>query len=336
MTLKDIAKEAGVSTMTVSNVVNGRYERVSAKTVQRVGEIIKKYNYTPNMSARSLASRNSKIIFLIIPLSHNETNMFYSPYISSLLGIMEYQLRIHGYYAMIRSIYDFDELDALFKNWPADGGIILLPDFDSFLDQILDNIHIPLVFLDSCHTRRDLINVGCDDEKGTYLSTRYLINQDHRNIAFMADYKGSDLLTARFRGYCRALEESHIPLQEDLIFELSPDYDHGILVGQTIASSQKDISAIVTTSDYAAVGVMEGARLGGLKLPTQLSVIGFDDLPFCQYCAPKLTTISQNIEAKATAAIDLLMEKLSTGTLRQNKVTVDVHLVERQSATFHV
>ncbi|MGN0205112.1 MAG: LacI family DNA-binding transcriptional regulator [Coprococcus sp.] len=336
MTLKDIAKEAGVSTMTVSNVVNGRYDRVSEKTVQRVGEIIKKYNYTPNMSARSLASRNSKIIFLIIPLSHNETNMFYSPYISSLLGIMEYQLRIHGYYAMIRSVYDFDELDALFKNWPADGAIILLPDFDSFLDRILDNIHIPLVFLDSCHTRSDLINVGCNDEKGTYLSTRYLINQDHRNIAFMADYKGSDLLTARFRGYCRALEESHIPLQEDLIFEFPPDYVHGILVGQAIASSQKDISAIVTTSDYAAVGVIEGARLGGLKLPTQLSVIGFDDLPFCQYCSPKLTTISQNIELKAQTAINLLLEKLTSGTLKQNKVTVDVHLVERQSVTFYV
>lgn len=336
MTLKDIAKEAGVSTMTVSNVVNGRYERVSEKTVQKVSDIIKKYNYTPNMSARSLASRNSKIIFLIIPLSHNETNMFYSPYISSLLGIMEYQLRIHGYYAMIRSVYDFDELDALFKNWPADGAVILLPDFDSFLDRILDNIHIPLVFLDSCHTREDLINVSCDDEKGTYLSTRYLINLDHRNIAFMADYKNSDLLTARFRGYCRALEESHIPIREELILELSPDYSNGIRVGQAIASGNSDISAIVTTSDYAAVGIIEGARLGGLKLPTQLSVIGFDDLPFCQYCAPRLTTISQNIEFKAQTAINLLMEKINTGTLRQNKVTVDVQLIERQSATFHV
>lgn len=336
MTLKDIAKEAGVSTMTVSNVVNGRYERVSEKTVQRVGEIIKKYNYSPNMTARSLASRKSKIIFLIIPLSHNVTDMFYSPYISSLLGIMEYQLRIHDYYAMIRSVYDFDELDALFKTWPADGAIILLPDFDDFMDQILDNIHIPLVFLDSCHTREDLINISCDDEKGTYLATRYLINLDHRNIAFMADYKTSNLLTARFRGYCKALEESHIPVREELIFQQPPDYDHGIRVGQTIASMDTAISAVVATSDYAAVGIMEGARLGGLKLPTQLSVIGFDDLPFCRYCSPKLTTISQNIEAKAQTAINLLMEKLNTGTLKQNKITVDVQLIERQSATSHV
>lgn len=336
MTLKDIAKEAGVSTMTVSNVVNGRYERVSAKTVQRVGEIIKKYNYSPNMSARSLASRSSKIIFLIIPLSHNQTNMFYSPYVSSLLGIMEYQLRIHGYYAMIRSVYDYDELGALFKNWPADGAIILLPDFDSFMDRILDNIHIPLVFLDSCHTREDLINVGCSDEQGTYLSTCYLINLDHRNIAFMADYKNSDLLTARFRGYCRALEENHLPVRDELLFELPPDYHHGITVGQAIANSNIEISAVVATSDYAAVGIMEGARLGGLKLPTQLSVIGFDDLPFCQYCVPKLTTISQNIEFKARTAIDLLIEKIETGTLLHNKINVDVQLIERQSATFHI
>jgi len=336
MTLKDIAKEAGVSTMTVSNVVNGRHERVSEQTLERISKIIKKYNYSPNMNARSLSAKNSRIIFLIIPLSHNETNMFYSPYISSLLGIMEYQLRINGYYAMIRSVYGFDELDALFKNWPADGAIFLLPDFDCFLDRILDNIHIPLVFLDSCHTREDLINVSCDDAKGTYLSTRYLINLEHKNIAFMADYKNSDLLTARFHGYCRALEESHIPLNPDLVFEEPPDYEHGIRVGQMIASSQTPVTAVVTTSDYSAVGIMEGARLGGLRVPTQLSVIGFDDLPFCKYCVPKLTTISQNIEAKATAATSLLMKKIASGTLENNKVTVDVQLIERQSAVLCV
>ncbi len=336
MTLKDIAKEAGVSTMTVSNVVNGRFGHVSENTISRINEIIKKYNYTPNMTARSLSAKKSKIIFLIIPLSNTETNMFYSPYISSLVGIMEYQLRILGYYAMIRSVHDFEELDALFKNWPADGAIFLLPDFDSFLDRILKHIHIPLVFLDSWHNREDMINVGCDDEKGTYLATKYLINMEHENIAFMADYKNSPLLTARFQGYCRALKENNIPIREERIFEVSPDYSHGIQIGRTIATGSASISAVVTTSDYSAVGIMEGARLSGLKLPTQLSVIGFDDLPFCLYCSPKLTTINQNIEGKAHAAIELLMEKITTGKLTQNRVIVDVKLVERQSATFYV
>lgn len=336
MTLKDIAKEAGVSTMTVSNVVNGRLDHVSEKTLEHINGIIKKHNYTPNMTARSLSAKKSNIIFLIIPVAETETNMFYSPYISALVGTMEYQLRLLGYYAMIRSVHDFDELDTLFKNWPADGAIFLLPDFDSYIDKILKNIHIPMVFLDSCFDREDLINVGCDDEKGTYLSTRYLLNLDHRDIAFMADYKGNPLLTSRFNGYCRALEESNIPIREELIFEQSPDYKHGIQVGQMIAAGKTPISAIVTVSDYSAVGIIEGARLGGLKLPTQLSVIGFDDLPFCQYCAPKLTTINQNIQEKAHAAIDLLMEKINTGSLKQNRITIDVHLIERQSAVLHV
>ncbi len=336
MTLKDIAKEAGVSTMTVSNVVNGRFGHVSKNTITRINEIIKKYNYTPNMTARSLSAKKSNIIFLIIPLLNTETNMFYSPYISSLVSIMEYQLRILGYYAMIRSVHDFEELDALFKNWPADGAIFLLPDFDSFIDQILKNIHIPLVFLDSWHNRDNMINVTCDDKKGTYLATKYLINMEHQNIAFMADYKNSPLLTARFYGYCHALEENNIPIRKELIFEESPDYDHGIQVGRAIAASSTPISAVVTTSDYSAVGIMEGARLSGLKLPTQLSVVGFDDLPFCLYCAPKLTTINQNIEEKAHIAIKLLMEKITTGKLTQNHVIVDVTLIERQSATFHV
>lgn len=336
MTLKDIAKEAGVSTMTVSNVINGRFSHVSDQTLQHVTEIIKKYNYSPNMSARSLSTKNSKIIFLIIPVADTETNMFYSPYISSLVGAMEYQLRNQGYYAMIRSVHDFDELDALFKNWPADGAIFLLPDFDRFLDRILQNIEIPLVFLDSCDTRNELLNVSCDDEKGGYIATKYLINLEHRNIAFMADYKNSDLLTARFNGYRRALAESRIPFLEELVFEESPDYTHGIQVGRKIAASPLPISAVVTTSDYSAVGIMEGARLGGLRLPTQLSVIGFDDLPFGQYCVPKLTTVNQNIEKKAQAAVDLLMKKISGKPMKANKCVIDVQIVERQSVVPHI
>lgn len=332
MTLKDIAKEAGVSTMTVSNVINGRHTHVSEKTMKRVSEIINKHNYAPNMNARSLAAKSSGIILLIIPLSHNETNMFYSPYISALAGMMEYQLRSLGYFAMIRSVRDFDEMDALFKTWSADGAVFLLPDFDCFMDQILERVHIPLVFLDTCHTREDILKVSCNDEKGTYLATRYLISQGHKNIAFMGDYKNSDLLTARFTGYRKALEENGLPCPPKQIFEVSPDYDHGIQVGQHIATSATGITAIVAPSDYGAMGVMEGARLCGMKLPTQLSVIGFDDLPFCNYCVPKLTTVSQNIEAKATAAIKLLTHKINGEPLEQNHITIDVRLMERQSA----
>lgn len=332
MTLKDIAREAGVSIMTVSNVINGRFDRVSGETLERVTAIIKKYNFSPNMNARSLSARQSKIILLIIPLSHGECNMFYSPYISALLGIIEWELRNSEYYAMIRSVCSYEELDALFKSWPADGAIFLLPDFDCYMDEILATTRIPLVFLDSCHSRNDIINISCNDTKGTYLSTRYLINLGHTNIAFMADYKNSDLLTSRFQGYCKALEESNISLNPDYIFEEPPGYEQGILVGRRIASGSHPISAIVTTSDYAAVGIMEGARLGGLKLPEQLSVVGFDNLPFCNYCVPKLTTISQNVEKKARTAASLLIQNIEGETPIKDKVLIDVSLIERESA----
>ena len=284
------------------------------------------------MNARSLASKSSGIILLIIPLSHNLTNMFYTPYISMLAGTMEYQLRCRGYSAMIRSVQDFDELDALFKTWQADGAVFLLPDFDCFMDQILEKVHIPLVFLDTCHNRSDILKVSCADEKGTYLATNYLIHMGHTSIGFMGDYKNSDLVTARFLGYRKALEENSLPCPPEQVFEESPDYEHGIRLGQRIASSQLPLTAIVSSSDYGAVGIMEGARLGGMKLPTQLSIIGFDDLPFCTYCVPKLTTVSQNIESKATAAINLLIDKINGKAVEQNHQIIDVHLVERQSA----
>lgn len=332
MTLKDIAKEAGVSSMTVSNVINGRHEHVSEKTLMRVNEIIEKYHYIPNINARSLAAKSSGIVLLIIPLSHGLTNMFYTPYISMLAGTMEYQLRSRGYSAMIRSVQAFNELEVLFKTWTADGAVFLLPDFDCFMDQILEKTHIPLVFLDTCHNRPDILKVSCDDQKGTYLATRYLISQGHTRIAFLGDYKNSDLVTARFLGYKTALEESGLSCIPDQVFEESPDYEHGIQVGQRLSSPHSPVTAVVSSSDYGAVGIMEGARLSGMKLPTQLSVIGFDDLPFCNYCVPKLTTISQNIEAKAIAAIDLLTDKINGKEISQNHILIDVKLIERQSA----
>lgn len=330
MTLKDIAKEAGVSITTVSNVINKNYNRVSQNTIDKVSEIVKKNNYAPNMNAKTLAAKNSNLIFLIVPLSNNEVNMFYTPYISDMIGMLEQRLREHGFYSIIRSVHTFEELDTLFQTWTSAGAIMLLPDFDCYIDQIMEKINIPIVFMDSCNKRDDTMIVTCDNKKGMYTATRYLIGQGHTNIAFMADFKHSEMMTERFNGYAEALKENGIPINEEFLFQIPPSHENGLKVGRDIANNHKNITGIVTTSDYSAIGIMEGARLSGFRIPSQLSIIGFDNMPFCTYCLPKLTTISQNIEQKAISAVEMLTNKIN-GKLSNNKVVVDVELIERQS-----
>ena len=142
MTLKDIAEKAGVSMMTVSNVINGKHSRVSAATIEKVNSIIKEYNYVPNLSARSLTVKSSHIIGVIVPLDDREDNgtsvsYFDNPYVSSMIGVIERELRDNGYFVMIRAVRSQDDLSILMRNWNVDGAIFLYPRLgDRFEDSI--------------------------------------------------------------------------------------------------------------------------------------------------------------------------------------------------------
>lgn len=335
MTLKDIAEKAGVSMMTVSNVINGKTGRVSQKTRDKVNSIIEEYGYTPNLNARSLTNKVSNIIGLIISTCEEaiDENHLENSYISTMIGIIEKELRQNGYYVMIRSVMKGADLTELFQNWNVDGMIFLDPAHQTALEKLTTSISCPVAVFDSNLETDNLINVCSNDRKGLYLSTKYMINRGHSRIAFVADYVGNHVLEQRFQGYKQALEESGIPFQPAFVYSYPPSYEGGLEAGKKIASDCLEITAAVTTADISAIGVMEGARLGGYRIPIDLSVIGYDNLQLGQYTLPKLTSISQNISKKALAATRLLLEKIRTGTTSTPPhVVMDVEIVERQSA----
>lgn len=332
ITLKDIADKAGVSMMTVSNVINGKSSRVSAQTAEKINAIIKEYGYVPNMSARSLTRKNSNIIGVIISVDTREENYLENPYVSTMIGIIEQELGKNGYYMMVRSVTKEKDVSQFLKNWNVDGIIFLYPDFLEYASEFIAKPPCPFVIFDLQVQAPKLINVCSDDRKGLYLSTKYMINRGHNHIAFVADYEGNAVLTERFLGYRQALEECGIPFREDYVLSYPPSYEGGLSAGKKIAAMNNSLSAVVTTADICAVGVMEGARLGGLRIPVDLSIVGYDNLNLCQFTTPKLTSVSQNIIQKAHVATQLLMEKILDSTDETPcHVTLDVEIVERQS-----
>lgn len=334
MTLKDIADKAGVSMMTVSNVINGKHNRVSAKTIEKVNRIIEEYNYVPNLSARSLTNKTSNIIAIVISVEEDDAGFNYleNPYVSAMIGTMEKEFRYNGYYTMVRSVSKMKDLNQLVKNWNVDGIVFLYPDLGNRLTDFIKAAPCPIAIFDDSPEKKDVINVTSDDEKGVYLSTKYIINHGHTHIAFVADYEGNALLEKRFAGYKKALEECGIPIRPEYIYKVYPTYEGGIEAGKKIATSLNSITAAVTTADICAAGVIEGARLGGYRVPIDLSVIGYDDLQICQFTSPKLTSVSQNIREKALTATRLLLEKIRSGeTTSSANVMLDVEIVERQS-----
>lgn len=332
--IKEIAAEAGVSVMTVYNVINGKHSKVSAKNIELINELIKKKKYVPNMSAKSLSAKSTKIIGVIVPLGEGDYNFFKDPYLSELIGIVEHALRKKDYYAMIRSVSLASDISKLLKTWNMDGAIFLLPYYDQIVHKIVANNDLPMVFLDSYSDCKDILSVGINDYKGGYIATKYLINMGHRNIAFAGPVEPEhveSVVNQRFKGYKAALHDANIKYRENLVFPAMPVYDMGVQVGQEIAERKGEITAVFSTADIMAIGIMEGARRNGFVIPNDLSIIGYDNIEASIFPNPKLTTISQNISKKGEYAIELLIEQINKGNVAQKRTVLDVELIERQS-----
>ncbi len=331
MKIKDIAIRAGVSTATVSNVINGNYNKVSQETVQKVQKIIEENDYKPNATARSLALKESRIIGVVMP-NLGENDVFSSsPYYAQILALLENYVRRQGYYLMVRCVNECREIIPLISTWNVDG-VIILGAYRSEVEGIRSKLDIPTVYIDTYAEDMGIANVGIDDYKGGFLAARYLLSKGHRKIAFVGpNINSPGVIKERFRGFTDACREKQVEITPDCIFESITQYENGVEAGKKIAFSDKQFTAVATMSDILAFGVMEGLRLSGLSIPGDVSVIGFDNLASCRFSNPQLTTVSQNLEQKASLAGDFLFHMIRDKEKMVVNKTVDVEIVERQS-----
>lgn len=324
ITLKDIAKEAGVSVMTVSRVVNMRYSEVSEENIEKINTIIKRLGYVPNSSARSLSSKSSKIISIII---QGENNVLETPYNATMLGYIIQHVQECGFNAMVHFINEYSDVTKHLQSWNAEGAIFL-GTFDKNIQQIQENNKIPLVFTDSYSSVRQLINIGIDDYKGGVLAARHFIENGHREFAFVTLHTSvSQLIQQRLRGFKDTIENAGLSLSEDHILE--PFQMEETI--QKLTSLKKPVTAIFAAADNTAIELTDQLKEMGYLIPEDFSIIGFDNLSMSRYVSPKLTTISQDIMKKAHYAIDILFQHLNDPTLPTQNIILDVELIKRES-----
>lgn len=331
MNLKTIAKEAGVSTATVSNVINGNYHKVSKETIEKVLRIIEANNYKPNATARSLASKQSKIIGVVIPYVGPDDDFAMSPYNAQMLSLLENYIRKQGYYLMARCVGQVEEVVPLFSTWNVDG-MILFGVYKHEVQEIKKKLKVPTVYIDTYAEEYEISNVGINDYKGGYLLAKYLLGKGHREIAFAGpSIQSPGVINERYRGFCDACREAGVTVTPDHIFEGFTNYQNGVSIGTKIGCDHIAFTAVATMSDVLAFGIMEGLKLCGKRIPDDVSVIGFDNLRECDYSTPKLTSISQNLPQKALAVGEQLFSMIQTGETMPANIVVDVEIVERQS-----
>lgn len=331
MKIKDIAQRAGVSTATVSNVINGNHHKVSQATVEKVRRIIEEMGYQPSATARSLASKESRIIGVVIPNLGEDEDYNRNPYTSELIAYLERYVRKQGYYLMIRSVRECKEIVPIFSGWNVDG-VILLGAFHYEVEEIENLLKVPTIYADTYAKDLEIANIGVDDYKGGFLMARYLLGKGHRKIAFVGpNVESPGVIKERYRGFSAALKERNITLSREDIFEARTVCEDGVEVGKKIALSGRGFTAVAAMSDSLAMGLLSGLRISGLNVPDDISIIGFDDLQLCQFTNPPLTTISQSMEKK----VDLVGEHLFRMIREKKKipmnVVLDVELIERQT-----
>ena len=330
ITLKDVAEEAGVSLMTVSNVVNGNHGKVSEATIARVQEIIGRRGYVPSAPARSLAAKSSQLIGLLVP-SGDDDSLMLSPHNVAVFGILERQLRDRGYHLLFRGVSGAAEVDVALKSWNLDGAVLL-----GFLDEEVDNfsppVGTPILALDSYSANPRSTGVRCDDFEGGRLAAAHLLEQGHRRIVFAGPaFSDVGVVRQRFEGFRQAHRDAGVAWDESDQATVDTAYERGLALGRVLLADHPQATAVFATADILAVGLMEGLHLAGARVPEDVSVVGFDNIDIGLYVTPKLTTVAQDVPAKASAAVRMLLAEVEDGGLPGEPVVVGVELVSRGS-----
>lgn len=332
VTIKDIAAATGVSATTVSNVINGKTNRVSEKTIEKINTAIAELGYIPNMSARNLVSRSSKVIgFVNHVLTNKGANFMEDPFLSKFIGILEQVLRENGYYLMLRTVETPEQFQAFIRTWELDGLFLAGIFQDEFFDAISSQ-SLPIVLVDSYVKQKDLCNVGLKDFNGSKMATEYLISKGHRNIAFASPHiKDGGVLMERFLGYKAALTEASIPFNNSIIFdECGIDLNSTRHVAEALAK-MPEVTAIVTTSDFLAANIMSNLHKFGISIPDDISVMGFDDLNICDITNPPLTTVHQDMDLKGRTAVKFMLELLENCIPNPYAISLPTTIIERES-----
>lgn len=332
VTIKQMAEMLGTSTTTVSNVIHGKTGEVSPAMVKKVKRLLEEYDYIPNINARNLARNKSGIIGLAMKASRSKyENFIKDPFAGELTGAVEGCIRARGYFTMLYISDDIMEIINSVASWNVDGLILHGMQAEDVM-LVKEKFEKPMVFVD-CHFEDspfECVNVGIEDRKGCYEITRYLIGKGHRKIAYLSDNcVGVD--RERFKGYQDALREAGILYDESDFILMRPSGEDMSLLLDEVYHRVSDFTAFVCVSDYYAANITNYLKDRGVRIPEELSIVGFDDNIYSRIVRPALTTVHQDVSEKGKIAVEKLLQIIRREGLGENYIRLPVHVVERES-----
>ena len=303
-TIKDIAKSLGISHSTVSRALTGS-KNVNEKTKEEILKAVKELNYIPNMSARSLKIDKAYNIGVFFSTIDNGTSAFvFQTVINNVYRNIDKK-----YNVIVKGIDTYEKNTINPKNY--DGILVVSQkvDDDDFIEEILDK-EIPLVVINR-KVKFDVINVFTDESIGTCKGVEELIKKGHKDIAIIEGIENFDSTKMRRKGYLEAFKKHNINLNKNLIVNGDFSVRGGYLQAKKIIEKKEYFSAIFAFNDEMASGAIKALTEKGLKVPDDISILGFDGNELGEFLSPSITTIKRPIGEIAKIAIDLLFKLLN-------------------------
>ena len=328
VTIKDVARLAGVSISTVSRVINDS-KPVTDEVKQRVLDVIKETGYVPNPLAWSLVTKKSNLIGVIIPEVSDS-------FVNEILNGVEAVAKMYDYDILLVNTYSDkeQELDSirLLKTKQVEGIVMVSWILDEDHVNCMKESRIPAVYISKTARNFDLYTVSTSNENASYDMTKYLIDNGHKDIAFiMTSIDETILEKERRTGYERALKDNNIEIKSELIKHGNTDYEGGYNSMKELLDNNIIPSAAFVTGDEAAVGAINAIFDAGYSVPEDISVAGFNDTKLAKIYRPKLTTVFQPLFDMGAVSIRALIKLINGEELDDKKIELPYQIMERQS-----
>ncbi len=329
VTLKDIAEKAGVTTATVSMVINNK-PNISEATKKKVLSIAQELNYYPNIIARGLATKKSNAIGIIVP------NLA-SGFIMRIMEGIKNTLRNANYTVILfdtigQGVDEFKLFQRVIYEGRVDGAIVITAGSSDEELSLFIKEKMPCVLVARQSDILDSIFVN--NKVGSYDAVKYLISKGHRDIAAVTINRRNLNIEERIDGYRDALKENNIEFRDELIFEVTSDsIADGIHIANKILSGNRRPTAVFSpVGDMTAIGMIKEFKKRGLKVPEDIAVVGYDDLPAALVVEPALTTVRQPKLEMGDLAINLIIDKIEKRDESISKREMPAKFIIRESA----
>jgi LacI family repressor for deo operon, udp, cdd, tsx, nupC, and nupG len=330
VTIRQVAEEAGVSIQTVSRVINARYD-VASETRQRVQAAIDRLGYKPNAIARGLASRRSRTLGFV---AFDFTDIFFAHVLSGA----EQAAQELGYVLMLGSVHTNPEEEPKYLRLLTEHhveGVLFArqtsvePHNDPLI--AVNNGQVPIVLTGFHDAGKTLNAVDVDNVCGSRAAMECLLEAGHRRVGIITGPLISLGANDRLRGAQDALESAGIGYDPALVVEGYYDHASGYAAAKRLLDGNRHLTALLAQNDRMAIGAMRAAREAGLRVPDDISVIGYDDIPDAAFCCPPLTTIWQPSAELGRAALQLLVQQIEQPGLPAEQLLLPTELVWRES-----